>query len=103
MYQIIVREISTGSRHNRNLWEGRAIAEEPCRISALSSADYCLRSREEVDWGRFSFRGNKQEIRRLFEAERLSAKNLEKLSEHKDYTVLFLGRPRLEVLGNRAG
>ena len=94
MYRIIVSE-SKGRKD-------RLLAEENCRISALSSADYCLHDRKEEDWGRFAFRGSKQEIRRLFEAENLSSAALEKLSESRDYTVTFLGRPRLQLV-QRAG
>lgn len=97
MYQIIVKELGSQA------FRGAVLAEERCRISALSSADYCLRGREEVDRGRFSFRGNGREIRRLFEAEQLNPRGVENLRDHKDYAVFFLGRPRLEVLPGRAG
>ena len=103
MYQIIVSELRTGKHSALRPWEGRSLAQQTCRISALSSADFCLRGREEVDHSQFAFRGSKAEIRRLFEAEQLSAAGLEKLSDHKDYTVLFLGRPRLKVLRPCAG
>lgn len=103
MYQIIVEEIGAEKKPRRSLWTEKPLAEAPCRISALSSADYCLRFREEVDWGRIAFRGNKAEIHRLFEAERLNSAGLERLSDHREYTVLFLGKPRLEVLRPCAG
>lgn len=97
MYQIIVSELES-----KHLWS-RVIAQEKCRISALSSADYCLRDREEVEMGRFCFRGNAREIRRLFAAEALDSAALENLREHRDYAVFFLGRPKLEVLRCCAG
>lgn len=98
MYKLVVGEISKARKakwalKNTNpysVWDGDALATEDCRISALSSADYCLRDRVEVDWGRIAWKGNRQEIRRLFEAERLDSKGLEALDSRKDYAVLFL-------------
>ena len=98
MYKMIVGEISRMRREKWNIksdnpysvWDGRAYAAETCRISALSSADYCLRDRVDVDWGSVAWKGNAREIRRLFEAERLDAAGLEKLEPGKDYAVLFL-------------
>lgn len=98
MYKIVVGEISAQRKakwdiRNTNpysVWEGRALAAENCRISALSSADYCLRDRVEVDWGRIAWKGNRKEICRLFEAERLNDSGLSKLDSRKDYAVLFL-------------
>lgn len=65
------------------------LAVEHCRISALSSADYCLGSRMEVGRGRFAWQGSKQEILRLFQAEQFNLGVLEKLEEGKHYSVLF--------------
>lgn len=98
MYKIVVGEISKARRkkwdmenHNPySVWEGKALAAENCRISALSSADYCLRDRIEVDWGRIAWKGNKTEILRLFDAERLNGANLVDLDSKKDYAVMFL-------------
>ena len=98
MYLIIVSE-----RKERKFRSSRMLAEEVCRISALSSADYCLHDREELDWGHFAFRGSKKEIRRLFEAENLNSTTLDKLSEGAEYTVTFLGCPRLRILQPCAG
>ena len=85
MYQIIVGEMGkTGKK-------GRPLAAEKCRISALSSADYCLRDRVDVAWGRIAWRGNRKEISRLFEAERLNSSALEGLDSGKEYRVMFLG------------
>ena len=80
MYRIIVGE--TG---------GKELTAAMCRISALSSADYCLRDRTEVDWGSFAWKGTSGEIRRVFEAERLDLSCLKELEPGKDYTVLFQG------------
>lgn len=98
MYKIVVGEISRERKrkwdlknHNPySVWDGKALAAENCRISALSSADYCLRDRVEVDWGRIAWKGNKKEICRLFEAERLNGASLEGLDNQKEYAVLFL-------------
>lgn len=98
MYKLVVGEISSARKkkwaiNNTNpysVWDGRALAAENCRISALSSADYCLRDRVEVDWGRIAWKGNRQEIRRLFDAERLNGAALDGLDGQKDYAVLFL-------------
>lgn len=98
MYKMVVGEISWMRRqkwdlkdHNPySVWDGRAFAAEECRISALSSADYCLRDRVEVDWGSIAWKGNAQEIRRVFEAERLDTAGLKNLEPGKDYAVLFL-------------
>ena len=59
MYKMIVGEIGKQRQENWNVkndnpyavWEGTPYSEETCRISALSSADYCLRNRVDVDWG----------------------------------------------------
>jgi len=97
MYKIIVGEISKTRKqkwdirnHNPySVWDGKALAASDCRISALSSADYCLRDRVEVDWGSIAWKGNNQEILRLFDAERLDKSGLEGLEQNKDYAVLF--------------
>jgi len=78
------------NRNPYSVWDGKALAAENCRISALSSADYCLRDRVEVDWGRIAWKGNKKEISRLFEAERLNGASIEALDSHKEYAVMFL-------------
>ena len=98
MYKMIVGEISRPRREKWDLksdnpysvWDGKAYAAENCRISALSSADYCLRNRLDVDWGSVAWKGTATEIRRLFEAERLNDTGLHSLEEGKDYAVLFL-------------
>ena len=98
MYKMIVGEIGSMRKDRWDLkndnpysvWDGKPFAAEECRISALSSADYCLRSRVDVDWGSVAWKGNEKEIRRLFEAERLNACGLKDLKPGKDYAVLFL-------------
>ena len=98
MYKMIVGEIGSMRKHKwdiRNdnpyaVWDGKPFAAEPCRISALSSADYCLRERVDVDWGSVAWKGNAGEIQRLFEAERLDVSRLRDLKPGKDYAVLFL-------------
>ena len=85
MYKIIVGDL-----------EGKALAAAKCRISALSSADYCLRDREEVDWGRIAWKGTPREIRRVFEAERLDVSHLLQLEPGRDYRVLFQGKSGME-------
>ena len=99
MYKMIVGEISRQRKEKWDLksdnpysvWDGKAFAAEVCRISALSSADYCLRNRLDVDWGSVAWKGNDKEIRRLFEAERLDDSGLRGLKPGKEYAVLFLG------------
>ena len=98
MYKMIVGEIGSMRRNKWDIkndnpysvWDGKPFAAENCRISALSSADYCLRSRVDVDWGSVAWKGNAKEIERLFEAERLDASGLKDLKPGKDYAVLFL-------------
>ena len=98
MYKMIVGEIGSMRKDKWDLkndnpysvWDGRPFAAETCRISALSSADFCLRNRVDVDWGSVAWKGNAGEIRRLFEAERLDSTGLNALKEGKDYAVLFL-------------
>ena len=98
MYKMIVGEISRPRREKWDLksdnpysvWDGKAYAAENCRISALSSADYCLRNRLDVDWGSVAWKGSAEEIRRVFRAERLDDTGLGALEEGKDYAVLFL-------------
>ena len=98
MYKMIVGEISRQRKEKWDIpndnpysvWDGKAFAAEVCRISALSSADYCLRNRVDVDWGSVAWKGNAGEIRRVFEAERLDASGLQALEPGKDYAVLFL-------------
>ena len=98
MYKMIVGEIGSMRKDKWDLkndnpysvWDGRPFAAEECRISALSSADFCLRNRVDVDWGSVAWKGNAGEIRRLFEAERLDSTGLNALKEGKDYAVLFL-------------
>lgn len=59
MYKIVVGQISPARVQNwalsdpnpYSVWEGKPVAAVNCRISTLSSADYCLRSRIDVDWG----------------------------------------------------
>ena len=98
MYKMIVGEISR-RRKDRwdipcdnpyDIWDGKAYAAETCRISALSSADFCLKDRMDVDWGSVAWKGSAGEIRRVFAAERLNDKGLAALEEGKDYAVLFL-------------
>lgn len=104
MYKLIVGEISLERKKNWNspndnpygVWEGKTFASEICRISALSSADYCLRDRVDVDWGSVAWKGSAREIRRLFEAERLNMSGLKALEQGKDYAVLFLGFPAVK-------
>ena len=99
MYKMIVGEIGSTRKEkwdiqNNNpyaVWDGKPFASEVCRISALSSADFCLRNRVDVDWGSVAWKGNAKEIGRLFEAERLDASGLKDLKPEKDYAVLFLG------------
>lgn len=99
MYKMIVGEIGSMRKEkwdiiNNNpyaVWDGKPYAAEKCRISALSSADYCLRNRVDVDWGSVAWKGNAKEIRRLFEAERLDDSGLKRLTPGKEYAVLFLG------------
>lgn len=98
MYKLVVGQISSARRKNWNLiddnpysvWEGKALTAQVCSISALSSADYCLRSRIDVDWGAVAWKGNRKEIQRLFEAERLDLKPLEQLKGWGDYAVIFI-------------
>ena len=98
MYKMIVGEIGSMRRNKWDIkndnpysvWDGKPFAAETCRISALSSADYCLRNRVDVDWGSVAWKGNAKEIERLFEAERLDASGLKELKPGKDYAVLFL-------------
>ena len=98
MYKMIVGEIGSMRRNKWDIkndnpysvWDGKPFAAETCRISALSSADYCLRNRVDVDWGSVAWKGNAKEIERLFEAERLDASGLRDLQPGKDYAVLFL-------------
>ena len=99
MYKMIVGEIGSMRKEKWDLkndnpyavWDGKPFAAENCRISALSSADYCLRNQVDVDWGSVAWKGNAREIGRLFEAERLDASGLKDLKPEKDYAVLFLG------------
>lgn len=99
MYKIIVGQISKARQtdwtlRNENpysVWDGKALAAQVCRISALSSADYCLRSRIDVDWCSVAWKGNKQEISHLFEAEQLDSAELEQLDPCRDYAVIFIG------------
>lgn len=98
MYKMIVGEIGSmrkdrwdiKSDNPYSVWDGKPFAAESCRISALSSADYCLRERVDVDWGSVAWKGNAKEIQRLFEAERLDVSGLRDLKPGKDYAVLFL-------------
>ena len=98
MYKIVVGSISAARKNNWELvnpnpysvWDGKALAAQNCRISALSSADYCLRNRIDVDWGAVAWKGNAQEIRRLFAAEELDMSSLAQLGEGVEYAVVFL-------------
>lgn len=98
MYKIIVGNISHRRKKNwfvrdhnpYSVWDGQALSAQECRISALSSADYCLRDRNEVDWGSIAWKGKRSEIERLFRAEGLDTAFLGKLRNGKDYAVMFL-------------
>jgi len=98
MYKLVVGHISKARKNNWELkdenpysvWDGKALTAQVCTISALSSADYCLRSRIDVDWGAVAWKGNRKEIQRLFEAERLDLKPLEQLKGWGDYAVIFI-------------
>ena len=85
MYRIVVGEL-----------DGKPLAASKCRISALSSADYCLRDRKEVAWGNFTWKGTPGEICRVFEAERLDVSGLKQLDPGRIYGVLFQGKGRSE-------
>lgn len=85
MYRIVVGELG-----------GKPLAASNCRISALSSADYCLRDRVEVDRCRIAWKGTVREICRVFEAERLDVSGLKQLDPGRDYAVLFQGKCRTE-------
>ena len=73
-----------------SVWDGKALAAQNCRISALSSADYCLHSRIDVDWGAVAWKGTAGEIRRLFTAEELDPEPLSRLEAGEEYAVVFL-------------
>ncbi len=98
MYKIVVGQISKARKQNWGLrnenpysvWDGKALTAQECRISALSSADFCLRNRIEVDWGSVAWKGNRREIQRLFRAEGLNCAPLEQLSLLGDYAVIFI-------------
>lgn len=98
MYKIVVGCISAARKENWELqnpnpysvWDGKPLAARNCRISALSSADYCLHSRIDVDWGAVAWKGNPEEIRRLFAAEQLDESSLDQLKEGEEYAVVFL-------------
>ena len=99
MYRIIVGEIEEQRKQDNRPalyggWNGKPIAAEKCRISALSSADFCLHDRKEMAWGKVCWRGSKKEILRLFDAERLDMAGLRELDSNRDYGVLFLGKCR---------
>lgn len=98
MYKLVVGQISPERKKNWSLrdhnpysvWEGAPISAQVCTISALSSADYCLRSRIDVDWGSVAWKGNRREILRLFEAEGLDTAPLMRLRRWKEYAVIFI-------------
>lgn len=98
MYKIVVGQISEARKKNWTLvnenpysvWDGKPLTVQVCTISALSSADYCLRDRIDVDWGSVAWKGSRKEILRLFEAERLDTAPLAKLDRWKDYAVIFI-------------
>lgn len=98
MYKIVVGHISKARRKNWKLqdenpysvWDGKPLTAQVCSISALSSADYCLRSRIDVDWGSVAWKGNRREIRRLFEAKQLDCGPLDQLKLLGDYAVIFI-------------
>ena len=98
MYKIVVGIISEARKENWELinpnpysvWDGKALAAQNCRISALSSADYCLHSRSDVDWGAVAWKGTAGEIRRLFIAEELDPEPLSRLEAGEEYAVVFL-------------
>ncbi len=83
MYKLVVEEPGTGRG---------TLAMIPCRISALSSADYCLGRRTETGRGTFLWTASAGSIRRLLEAERLTFPFPEGLEEGKAYTLRFLAR-----------
>ena len=85
MYRIVVGELG-----------GKPLTASKCRISALSSADYCLRDRVEVDRGKIAWKGTAREICRVFEAERLDVSGLKQLDPGRVYGVLFHGNCRSE-------
>ena len=98
MYRIVVGQISKARKKNWKLrdanpysvWDGKPLTAQECSISALSSADFCLRCRIDVDWGTIAWKGNRKEIRRLFEAERLDCTPLHQLKALGDYAVIFI-------------
>ena len=98
MYKIVVGNISRKRKENWKLedhnpysvWDGSPLAAQNCRISALSSADYLLRERVDVDWGSVAWKGTKEEITRLFRAEELDEQPLLPLQSGCDYAVIFI-------------
>lgn len=98
MYKIVVGHISKARKKDwtmkeenpYSVWDGKALTAQECTISALSSADYCLRDRIDVDWGTVAWKGNRKEIFRLFEAERLDLQPLQQLKRLEDYAVIFI-------------
>jgi hypothetical protein len=98
MYKLVVGHISHARKKDWNridenpysVWDGKPIAAQVCTISALSSADYCLRNRIEVDWGSVAWKGRRKEILRLFEAEGLDTSPLRQLNPWKNYAVIFI-------------
>ena len=94
MYQIIVDEWKNPEKGSGQIlpFRGRKpLAVENCRISALSSADFCLGQRTEMARGKFAWTGSGQQVRRLFAAERLNDRGLKCLDNGKQYSVLFQG------------
>ena len=98
MYKIVVGNISEARKQHWDLvnpnpysvWDGKPLGTRNCRISALSSADYCLGHRIDVDWGAVAWKGRPAEIRRLFDAEGLEGAFLDALMEGEEYAVIFL-------------
>ena len=80
MYKLAVGKNSAGRE---------AVTAQKCRISAVSSADFCLGDRMDPAPGRIEWRGRARAIRRLFRAEGLDCQPLQGLSPFREYTVVF--------------
>lgn len=98
MYKIVVGEISPQRRANwfcgeddpYGVWEGEALAEAACNAGTWRTADELLRDHTDIDWGSIAWRGNKEEITRLFHTCRLNRSGLARLTGGAEYAVVFI-------------
>lgn len=98
MYQFIIGEISeerqknweNGEQNPYAVCKGEYLVVERCYVNSWCDADRFLRDHVDIDWGSIAWKGNREELIKLFTNCRWDTKRLDALKTDKDYAVVFI-------------